>query len=94
MVVSFITSNRIARNKHEQNLCEVIASSYNGSMCSSGGHFSRTTVCYIPVWKVTYTFVEETCINAIIEHSGLKTTVAAQNMLHQHQVSGLASEQA
>ncbi len=80
------TRQQSARDTHEENICEVIASSYYESICRSSGRYGRNGPCFIPVWMVNYSVVEETSINATIQQGGLWTTEAAQNRLDLYRV--------
>lgn len=80
--------NHYEKTIHEQNTCEVMASSYYQATCF--GHRHRY-VCYRPVWLVTYSIFADGMENwksATIEHGGgFRTTEAAENKLSQYQVS-------
>lgn len=85
-------SNRIARDTHEENICEVTSSSYYESTCGGGVRFGRNGPCFIPVWMVTYSIVEETHINATVEKDAYYSTEEAQNKLDQRQVSAMLQQ--
>lgn len=78
-----------AKTTHEQNSCEVMASSYYESRCTG----SRSTyVCFRPFWLVTYSIfqdVTEIRIDARIERFGFRTTEVAENEMNQYQVSAV-----
>jgi hypothetical protein len=68
--------------------CQVDTSRYYQSKCRSGR--SDPYICYIPVWRVTYSLNEnavENRTNATIEHKdGYRTTAAAENKLNEYKV--------
>lgn len=78
---------RIAKNTYVENTCEVLESSYYESTCSVGGRFGGTNPCFIPVWMVVYSVVEETRINATIEYMSQGSAEDAQTIVDQYQVS-------
>lgn len=81
--------NRIAKNTYEPNTCKVMASSYFEKICK-GARFGRSGPCFVPVWTVTYSIVEEILIDATIEHNdAFWTTGDAQNKVDQYEVSAV-----
>lgn len=79
--------DRYAKNTHEQNICEVISSTYHIAACRRGGRYGGTSLCFVPYWIVNYNINETVPMEATIQQGAYRNSEGAQNRLDERQVS-------